>query len=201
MRVAAAVAIALGGWAGTAPASFHTFQINELYSSPDGLVQFVELHEAFGFDGEQFLTAHTLTSTQATTRTYTFPNDLPNGLTAGKYVLIATPGFAALGIVTPDYIVPAPFLFPGGGTLNYAGVDIVTYPALPADGLTSLNRLGATSMNSPTNFAGQTGSIGPPAPPPPVIAGVPTLGAPGLAILALLLFIVTVLIRRNRAAE
>jgi hypothetical protein len=42
--------------------------------------------------------------------------------TVGKHVLIATPGFASLGLVTLDYVVPAPFLFPGGGTLNYAGI-------------------------------------------------------------------------------
>ncbi len=90
----------------------HTFQISELYSSADGNIQFIELHESLGFDGEQFLAGHALTSKQgATTRTYTFPVNLPNGFTANKRVLIATAGFAALGIVTPDYVVPAPFLF------------------------------------------------------------------------------------------
>src|SRR5690242_20531561 len=87
--------------AAPAYASFHTFQIAELYSSPDGSVQFVELHEAFGANFEQFLSGHILASTQgATTRTYTFPNDLPSGNTAGTRVLIATPGFAALAGVT-----------------------------------------------------------------------------------------------------
>lgn len=158
-----------------ARASFHTFQIVELYSSPDGSVQFVELHEAFGQNFEQFLSGHTLTSTQgATTRTYTFPNDLPSGNTAGKRVLIATPGFATVAGVAPDYTVPAPFLFPGGGTINYAGVDQVSYPALPTDGRSSVDRSGAVALATPTNFAGQVGSITPPAPPvQPPAAGVP----------------------------
>jgi hypothetical protein len=166
-----------------AGAAFHTFQISELYSSPDGNVQFVELHEHLGLNGEQFLGGHTLTSTQgATTRTYAFPTNLPDGNTADKRVLIATAGFAALGIVTPDYVVPTPFLFPGGGTINYAGVDMISYPALPTDGVSSLDRTGAVGINSPTNYAGQTGSIGPPAP-PAAATGVPALG--GATLLAL----------------
>jgi hypothetical protein len=203
MRVVAVAlgVFVLGSWASTVQATFHTFQIDELYSSPDGMVQFVELHEAFGFNGQQFFAGQALTSTQgATTRVFTFATDLPDGLTAGKRVLIATPGFAALGIVTPDYIVPAPFLFPGGGTLDFAAVDSLTYPALPADGVSSLDRSGTTGVNSPTNYAGETGSIGPPAPPAPPAAvfGIPALGAPGLVALALLLLAATVLIRRSR---
>jgi hypothetical protein len=192
--VASAVAIAVGPvWS-----TFHTFQIDELYSSPDGSVQFVELHEALGANGQHLLAGHALTSTQgATTRTYIFPTDLPNSSTAGKRVLIATPGFAGLGIVTPDYIIPAPFLFPGGGTLNYGGVDIITYPALPADGVSSLSRSGTVGTNSPTNYAGQTGSIAPPAP-PTLTTGIPTLDQAMLAVLSALLVIATLVIRRFR---
>lgn len=196
MIVASALAIA--SWSGAAWPSFHTFQIDELYSSPDGSVQFVELHEAFGFNGQQFLSGHALTSTQGTTtRTYIFPGDLPDGTTAGKRVLIATPAFAALGIVSPDYIVPAPFLFPAGGTLNYAGVDIVTYAALPSDGVSSSSRSGTVGINSPTNYAGQTGSIRPPAP-PTLTPGIPTLDQPMLALLSLLLVVATIVARRFR---
>jgi hypothetical protein len=141
-------------------ASFHTFQLNEFYSNADGSIQYIELREAFGANGQQFLSGHTITSTQGgTTHTFVFPTDLPSAMTANQSVLIATPGFAALGIVTPDYIVPAGFLFGGGGTVDYAGVDIVTIGTLPTDGVTSLNRNGTTGVNSPRNFAGQTGSI------------------------------------------
>ncbi len=201
VRAAIRCGAALGAavFAAAAHASFHTFQIDELYSSPDGLVQFVELHEFLGADGQEFLAGHALTSKQgATTRTYTFPSNLPNPFTAGKRVLIATPGFAALGVVTPDYVVPAPFLFPNGGTLDYAGVDSVTYPTLPG-GVNSLSRSGAVGMNSPTNYAGQTGSILP-APPPlsTPVAGIPALARPLLAVLAALL-IVTAVVTRRRA--
>src|SRR4030081_2377960 len=90
----------------TANASFHTFQVDELYTNADGTVQFIELHEAFNADNEQFLSGHIITVKQGpTTHSFTLPNDLPSANTAGKHVLIATPGFAQLGIVTPDYIV------------------------------------------------------------------------------------------------
>jgi len=181
-----------------AGAAFHTFQISELYSSPDGNIQFVELHEFLGLNGEEFLGGHALTSRQGTTtRTYTFPTNLPDGNTASKRVLIATAGFAALGIVTPDYVVPTPFLFPGGGTIDYAGVDIINYPPLPTDGVSSLDRTGAVGINSPTNYAGQTGSIGPPAP-PAVATGVPTLGGATLVALSVLLALVALVARRLR---
>jgi hypothetical protein len=164
---------------GAARASFHTFQIDELYSSPDGSVQFVELHESFNSPGEQFLAGHTLVSTQGgQTRTFTFPANLPSSATQNRFVLIATPAFAAAAGVTPDYVVPAPFLFPGGGTVDYAGVDQVTYPALPGDGHSSLDRSGVAAAATPTNFAGEVGVLLPPPPPPPpatVAAGVPAL--------------------------
>jgi hypothetical protein len=195
------VALALGAatLAAGAHASFHTFQISELYSSADGNIQFIELHESLGFGGEQFLAGHALTSKQgATTRTYTFPVNLPNGFTANKRVLIATAGFAALGIVTPDYVVPAPFLFPSGGTIDYASVDVISYPALPTDVVSSLNRSGVVGVNSPTNFAGQTGSIGPRAPPPATATGIPALSPTTLLALSALVMLVAFGARRLR---
>ena len=191
--------LVLAGVAGIAHASFHTFQITELYSSPDGTIQFIELHEAFGLNGQEFLAGHALTSTQgATTRTYTFAGNLPDTLTAGKHVLIATAGFAALGVVAPDYVMPSHFLFPGGGTINYAGVDSITYPALPSDGIGSLSRTGATGVNSPTNYAGQTGSISVEPPAPPLTKTIPASGFGTLAALSALLVAAAAFFRRRR---
>jgi hypothetical protein len=171
-----------------ASASFHTFQINEIYSNRSGSVQFIELLEGFGVNGQQFLSGHTLTITQgATTHTFTFPNNLPGSTTAGAHVLIATPAFAALGIVTPDYIVPPGFLFASDATVNYAGVDSVTYGSLPADGVSSLGRSGTAGPNSPSNFAGQSGTIGPAA--SAAAAAVPTLWNGAVAALSVLMLI------------
>jgi hypothetical protein len=203
-RVSAAIragaALSLSLLAAAAGASFHTFVIDELYSSPDGSLQFVELHESVGANGEDLLAGHSLTSTSgAVTRNYTFPTNLPSALTANKRVLIATQGFANLGIVAPDYIVAAPFLFPGGGTLNYAGVDSFTYAALPGDGVNALYRSGAVAPNVATNFAGQSGSVAP-APPPPStpVLGIPTIASPLLALLSALLVLGAAAVRRFR---
>lgn len=139
--------------------SFHLYQINELYSNADGSVQFIEL--AVGpSNGENFLAGHSITVSQGgTSHSFTFPTDLPSQLTANTKVLIATQGFADLGIVSPDYIIPANFLFTGGGTVNYAGVDAVNYPQLPTDGVTSLNRGVGAAISSPTDFAGATAAL------------------------------------------
>jgi hypothetical protein len=171
-----------------AHATFHTYRISELYSNVDGSVQFIELKEAFGANGQNFLAGHTISVTQGqTTHTFTFPTNLPNGNTANTSVLIATPGFAQLGIVTPDYIVPDGFLFAGGSTVNYAGVDSLSYPSLPTDGVHSLYRDGTIATNLATNFAGQTGSVAAPPPPPPRAPGIPTLGPLGVLTLMLAL--------------
>jgi len=74
-------------------------------------------------------------------------------------VLIATQGFAALNIVKPDYIIPNGFLPLANGTINYAGVDQVSYASLPADGVTAITRTGTAIANLATNFAGAAGSV------------------------------------------
>jgi hypothetical protein len=150
-------AIALLVSAGTARATFHLYQVNEIYSNADGTVQFIELFSGAG--GQQFLAGHSISSTQgATTHLFTFPSDLP-GDSAGKTFLIGTTGFAALGLVTPDYVVPNGFLFTTNGRVDYAGVDSVSWTALPVDGVMSINRSGAVAINSPKNFAGATASV------------------------------------------
>ena len=60
------VAVALAGlsFATPAGAAFHLFRIHEIYSSADGMVQFVELRESAGADFESFWAGQTLTSTQ-----------------------------------------------------------------------------------------------------------------------------------------
>lgn len=140
--------------------SFHLYQINELYSNADGSVQFIELTVGPEND-ESFWQGHTISVTQGgATNSFPFPSDLPNTATANTSVLIATQGFADLGIVTPNFIIPSGFLFTNGGTVNFAeGADSVTYSALPADGSNSVNRAGTSAVNSPTNFAGAAATV------------------------------------------
>jgi hypothetical protein len=154
------VAVSFALVANAAWATFHTYQIQQIFSNADGSVQFIVLHEVIGFNGQEFLVGHSLFATPAMSMTqqFAFPRDLPSDNTAGTHVLIASQGFAALGIVTPDYVIPDGFI-PQSGTINYAQVDQVTYSGLPADGVHAIDRTGASILNLATNFAGQSASV------------------------------------------
>lgn len=140
--------------------SFHLYRINELYSNADGTIQFIELSNG-PTNGEGFWAGQNIKVTQGgTTHTYNFVANLPStSATANTTVLIATQGFADLGIATPNFIVPSGFLFTsGGGTVNFAGVDSVSYSSLPLDGVHAVDRSGTMQVNTPRNFAGTTGT-------------------------------------------
>jgi serralysin len=152
--------------------SFHLYDIDEIFSNADGTVQYIEL-VVDDHSGENLWAGRTITVTEnGVVHSYTFPTNLPSAATSNTHVLIATQGFADLGIATPNFIVPNGFLFTDGGTasIRYAGVDTVSYGAdLPLDGSGSLNftsgfiqtqgRTGTVGVSSPTNFAGATGTV------------------------------------------
>ena len=151
----------------TAQASFHKWEITELFSNADGSIQFIELftpdddQQLLNTDPDVAQLSSTSTDGSSTNLMASFPNDLPSALTANKSFLIATAGFQGLaGAVTPDYIMSDGFLFTGGGTVDFGpGVSEVIHGVLPTDGILSLNAVGITGTNSPTNFAGASGSI------------------------------------------
>ena len=163
------VALATALVATVASAEFHTYVIEQLFSNASGTVQFIVMHESQGMSAEYFWNRNSITATgQGQASTFTFQNNLPIGMnmncgvygcaaaaaptsTANTRVLIATQGFADLHIVTPDFVVPNGFLPIGGGTLNYAGADQITYSTLPTDGTTALNRSNARIPNVATN--------------------------------------------------
>jgi len=166
LRSCALICLLLGTSA--ASASFHLFRIEQIYSNSDGTVQFIVLHESFGANGENLWSGQTLTSSgSGSTKSITFSTNLPSSNTAGRRVLIATPGFAALGLVTPNYTIPNGFLPLANGTVNYAGVDQVTYTSLPTNG-NAIDRSGTPIANLATNFAGTVASV--PATPAPTDA-------------------------------
>ncbi|MCA9446613.1 MAG: hypothetical protein KC931_05825 [Candidatus Omnitrophica bacterium] len=142
-----------------AHAVFHLWDISEIYTNADGTIQYIELFTTS--NSQQFLTDHDIKATQGgETNTFIFPSD-SGSPTANQHLLIATSGFSALpGAVTPDFILPDGFLFTPNGTVDFAGVDSQTYATIPTDGVMSLHYPGGTvSANSPTNFAGDVGSI------------------------------------------
>ncbi len=156
-------ALTLVLWTTLAQASFHLFRIEQLYTNADGSVQFVVLQESTGSNGENLWAGQVLRATDDTgaQKTLQFPSNLPSSATANRSVLVATPGFAALGLVTPDYTIPAGFLPIAGGTLNFAGVQQVTFGPLPVDGTNALSATGAVVPNLATNFAGVSASVSP----------------------------------------
>ena len=164
----AALLLAAALACGHAWASFHLFSMSELYSNADGSVQFLEITALA--PGQQFVAGHSLRVQQGSSmHSFTFPGALP-GDTSGRVMLVGTQGFASLGIVAPDYVVPNGFFFPGNGTITYAeGADVWSYSALPSDGSLALQRNGSTSINLARNFAGASGSV-PGAGPPPAPA-------------------------------
>ncbi len=157
----------------TAPAeaSFHLWQVSEIYSNADGSVQFIEYSNCCG--GEQFLNSLNVELTRTGGSSFVFPSDLPvpgvQPSTANTRFLVATPGYAAApGAVAPDYTLPSGNFFDiNGDTLRLDGdaFGICCSAAfgpgeLPIDGSSSLNFPGGTVLfNSPTNFAGQTGFV------------------------------------------
>jgi hypothetical protein len=139
-------------------ANFHTFRIEQLYSNADGTVQFVVMRESAGDNGEHLWSGQMLTSSGAGNQSITFMSNLPSSSTAGKRVLVATPAFAALGLVTPNYTIPSGFLPLVNGTVNFAGVDHVSYTSLPTDG-NAIDHNGNPIPNLATNFAGASASV------------------------------------------
>ncbi len=160
--------------------TFHLWKIDQVFSSPDGKAQFIELSDPA--NGENHLAGHFISSNE---NKFTFPADLPTDATANHHFLIGTASYAALpGAVTPDYIIPDNFFNPQGDSFDYADVDSLTFTAgqEPTDGANSLFRdvnSGAltTGPNSETNLAGQTGSVtataSTPSKQPPTLAAIP----------------------------
>jgi len=157
-----------------AQAAFHLFRIDQVYSNADGTVQYVVLRESTGSNFESFWKDNAVfletTSATAGVQRFPFPTNLPSTATASKSVLVATNGFAALGLVTPDFTIPNGFIPRAGGSLTYANaamiVDATTLPALPADGATAIDHNGNPVPATPKNFAGATATLAATPPPP-----------------------------------
>lgn len=142
-----------------------TFAIVQIFSNADGTVQFVQIVDRGRFDcdsGEDLWAGETLVSTgPGPQKTFTFPRNLPSCATSARFILIGTRGFADLGVVVPDYVIPNGFLQIPAGTVDFAGVSEVTYTALPTDGVRAITNAGLVIPNRATNFAGASGSVAP----------------------------------------
>ncbi len=151
-------------------AGAHTWKVNEVFTDATGLIQFIELRESGGGSGEIGVGGHQLTSSS---KSYIIAANVDSPTTF-KSILIATPGFAALpGAPTPDFTLPAGsipfFTVDTSNNMQYVPFDswIIPGDSIPTDGILSFNRSGGIQTNSPTNYAGVTGTVNanPPAPP------------------------------------
>ena len=156
------VTVCLSICAFPAQASFHLFRIDQMYSNADGTVQYVVMRESSGANGENPWSQQQLetTSRAGIRKQLRFPSNLPSASTASRSVLIATPGFAALGLVAPDYTIPTRFIPTDGGKLEFAGgVDEIQLAPLPSDGTIAVNRTGASVLATPKNFANASANM------------------------------------------
>jgi hypothetical protein len=151
---------------GAAQAGIHTWDVNEVFSNADGTIQFVELWEANGTPGETGVGNGTITSN---TQSHSFGNGAVTAPTTNKHYLIATPDFAALpGAPTPDEILPVgkvPFFNKAGDTVAFGGFDSFAFGAVPTNGTDSLHKLTGVGVNTPTNYAGVSGTVNAAGPP------------------------------------
>ncbi|MCA9292091.1 MAG: hypothetical protein KDA25_13245 [Phycisphaerales bacterium] len=160
-RLLAATVLASGLTLG-ASAGSHLWDFSQVFSNADGTVQFIELHEVTGANGETQLAGKSIFS-DVTGNQFTFPTNLqpPTGF---KYLLLATQDYADLpGAPTPDFIIPAGFFAAGGDVLRYHVYDTWSIPAgaVPLDCVHSLTRHQGAAVNFATNFAGASGSVDP----------------------------------------
>jgi hypothetical protein len=158
-RFAAVLSLVAGLSAATASAQLPTFGFEQLYSSADGAVQFIVLRESTGNDGQHAFANLTLTARdeRGATRTYRFPHNLPGPDTSRQAVLIGSIGFAALGRIAPDFVMPDRFLPVDGGIVAFANSGVV-YESLPTDGVQARVPI-SIGPNVATNFAGGSVSL------------------------------------------
>jgi hypothetical protein len=154
--------------AGPASAASHLWRFHEFYSSPDRKVQFIEMHEIGGSQNETNISEHWYaTNGYNQDHGELLGSDLPSG-TAFKKFLVGSVSYAALeGVPEPDYILPDGFLDPDGDTVVWWFYQTIVIPpgVMPSDGYQSITVVNpavptySVGPNSPTNFAGETGSI------------------------------------------
>jgi len=189
-----------------ASAGSHLWRFSEFYSSPDKQIQFIEMQEIGGSDDETRIQGHWYaTNTFNQSHTQLLGTPLPFG-TANKKFLVGSVSYAALpGVPAPDYVLPDGIIEPSGDTIVWWFYQTLTIPTgtMPRDGANSLHVINpanpglgfTTGLNSPTNFAGETGTVVLPTP-------VPATSRWGIvSIIATLLLATWALAPRNRSVS
>lgn len=167
--VACAAAVSFPAHAGS-----HLWRFNEFYSSPDRKVQFIELREIAGSSIETHIADRWFQTNSYNLDHSELLGQNLSGDTANKKFLVGTASYAALpGVPAPDYVLPDGFLNPDGDTVLWWTYQTIEIPpgVMPVNGLDSITVVDPTvptyavGINSPTNFAGETGTVVLPCPP------------------------------------
>ena len=141
-------------------AGIHTWDVVEVFSNADETVQYIELLDRGTGGNERGVGNGSFTSGSTS---YSWSNGSVAAPTNGRRYLIATPAFAALpGAPTPDVVVPlanVPMFDSAGDTVSFAGVDSFVFGAIPTNGTDAFDDTVGIIANSPTNYAGVTGSV------------------------------------------
>jgi hypothetical protein len=142
-------------WA-TGASAQSTYRITELFSNQDGSIQFIRLTETAGLDEQNAFQNLAITVTYGGgTRQWVFPNALPTLQTGHRDVVVGISPLVpypelgevpsifqytscCVAVTHPDYVMPANFLPTDGATVDFAGIDRITYAALPTDGASAL---------------------------------------------------------------
>jgi hypothetical protein len=132
-------AFALPGRRRAASATFHTWEIAQLYSNADGTIQFVQLRETQGAAGENLLAGHTLTVTRAggvarrscSRATCRAQHRQPLRASSRRKATSTPRTYPQFRGGHARLRDPNQFLPTDGGTINYAGVDSVGFGPLP----------------------------------------------------------------------
>ena len=169
-RLARSLAVTAAVLCAAAPAlaASHLWRFNEFYSSPNRKVQFIEMREIMGSEIETNISEHWFaTHSFNQSHSQLLGTDLPFG-TAFKKFLVGSVSYSQLeGVPAPDYILPDGFLDPDGDTVVWWFYQTIVIPpgVMPSDGLHSITVVDpdlpsySVGVNSPTNFAGSTGSV------------------------------------------
>jgi len=170
VRLAAAAGVLLGlcGIAATARAAQHLYHINEVFTTADGSVQFIELvGEANGQGRFANLSLcagdPTIPAGQPGRQCFRFTMNLADTQTAGRSLLFTSRAYAdaasAQGLPAPDFVLEGPdidasrpFFDPAGDQIDFlpedARTDVVIFPKFPDDGVTSFNGPFTTRTNA-----------------------------------------------------
>jgi len=131
------------------------WRISEIFSSSDGQAQYIKLGSTTAnqhVPGGLTITA----SFGGVENVYTFPDN-----PGDQSLLIGTQAFVDATGLAVDYVIPPGFLPMDGGSLDFAGVDSISYGAdqLPLNGIQALRADGEVALASPVNFAGNTADV------------------------------------------